>query len=391
MPLYEYKAYDAGGKKVKGLIDAPSQASAHGKLKKQGYFPTDISQDTGRSYTSTSAGADMIFALEQLCTLLRAGIALPEALDSLVNQLENDQLKRAFARVKVHLEEGDSLANSLATEGVFPPVLVKMVEAGEAVGTVEIILERYADFMEKEMEFREKIISSMLYPVIIMVASFSLIFFVLTYIAPTLVKIFASFHQEMPLATRILLHVGSFLRNNFVLILLIIALGVFSYLKIIPREAKDNLILRIPFFNTIHIYIQMSRWSRTLAMLHGGGVSLLKALASSREVVDNRVIKKDLKMVEDYVQKGEGLGSALNRVPSIPSLVVQMTKTGEKSGELEKLLNTAALFYENEVDKRLSVFFKFLEPAVIIFLGLVVGFVAISALLPIFEINKIIG
>jgi type II secretory pathway component PulF len=136
--------------------------------------------------------------------------------------------------------------------------------------------------------------------------------------------------------------------------------------------------------------IEVSRWAKTLAMLHGGGVTLVKALSSSREVVDNSILESELKKVEDYIHKGDTLGHALSRIPIMPQLVVQMAKTGEKSGELERLLNTAALFYEKEVDKKLSMFFKLLEPAIIMFLGIVVGFVVVSALLPILEINKLI-
>jgi type IV pilus assembly protein PilC len=286
--------------------------------------------------------------------------------------------------------EGHSLAESLATEQVFPPVLVKMIEAGESVGAVDRILERFAVFIEKESAFKEKVVSSMMYPATIILASFGLIFFVLIYIAPTLVKVFSSFHSELPLPTRIMISSGTFLKDNIVFLALFLGFLIFGYLKLIPKITRDNITLKIPVFGTISLHTQMSRWARTLSMLHGGGVSLLKALASSREVIDNTYLKNQIQMVEEYVQRGEGLGSALSRIPVVPTLFVQMTKTGEKSGELEKLLNTAAQFYEKEIDKKLSYFFKFLEPAVIIFLGLVVGFVVLSALMPIFEMNKLI-
>ncbi|MFP4497705.1 MAG: type II secretion system F family protein [Vulcanimicrobiota bacterium] len=390
MPLYEYSAYDTAGKITSGLIDAPSQASAFGKLKTRGFFPINVKEDTGRTFGSKVPVTDMVFALEQLATLLKAGVPLPESLDSLVGQLDNEELKRSFARVKVHLEEGQSLAHCLGTEKSFPPILVKMVEAGESVGAVETILERFSGFMEKESSFKEKVLSSLLYPMIIMVASFGLIFFILTYIGPTLIDVFRSFNSDLPLPTQVLLFVGSFLKNNIILLGILAVILVVVYTRVIPQKTKDTFIQKIPFFGTIHTYSQLSRWARTLAMLHGGGVSLIKALASSREVVDNTVIRNELENIEDYVQKGDTLGMAMSRVSVVPPLVAQMTRTGEKSGQLEKMLETAAVFYEKEVDKKLSIFFKFLEPAIIMFLGLVVGFVALAALLPIFEMNKLI-
>jgi type II secretory pathway component PulF len=390
MPLYEYKAYDGIGKISSGLVDAASLASAHGKLKRQGLFPIEINKESERTYRSSVPPSELVFALDQISTLIKAGMPLPEALDTLVSQMSNEELRRSFARVKVHLEEGQSFASSLASEKVFPPVLVKMVEAGESVGAVDKILERFAEFIEKETAFKEKILSAMMYPVTIMLASFGLIFFILIYIAPTLVGVFSSFHRKLPLATQILLFAGNFLRSYSVVLVPLFIILVVVYFRFVPRQVRDKVLLKIPIWGNIHLQTQMSRWGRTLAMLHGGGVTLLKALASSREVIDNTVIKGELQHVEDYVQKGEGLGSALARIPSVPSLFVQMTKTSEKSGELERLLNTAASFYEKEVDKKLGLIFKFMEPAIIVFLGLVVGFVVIAALLPIFEINKLI-
>lgn len=390
MPLYNYKAYSPDGKSLTGLVDAPSRTSAFGKLKNQGVYPIELNEETARSHRGRVNTTDMIFALDQLSTLLKANIPLPEALGSLFDQLDNPELKRAFARVKVHLEEGDSLANSLSTEKVFPRVLVKMVEAGESVGAVDIILERFTGFMEKQNAFKEKVTSSLIYPMLIMFASFGLIFFILVYIAPTLVDLFKSFNKELPLPTQVLLFLGSFLRGNIMIIGAGIAGSIYVYFKVLPKITRDSFVMKLPFFGSIHKNVQISRWARTLSMLHGGGVTLVKALSSSREIVDNVVIENELKNVEDYIHKGDTLGNALAKTTIVPKLVVQMAKTGEKSGELERMLNTAALFYEKEVDKKLDMFFKFLEPVIILFLGGVVGFVIIAALLPIFEMNKLI-
>jgi general secretion pathway protein F len=390
MPLYEYKAYNVSGGRVSGLVDAPSRGSAYSKLKKQGLFPSEMAEESGGGTRAPVPSSELIFALDQMATLLRAGVPLPETLDTLSQQVGNESLKRGLTKVKVHLEEGESLAGALAEEGVFPPVLVKMVEAAESVGTVDLIMERYSQFLEKESAFREKVISSMMYPSIVMVASIGLILFILTYIAPTLVQVFSSFKTDLPLPTKVLLWVGSFLKSNFALLFTLFFVAILTYTRLVPRSLKDALLLRLPVVGEIHRYVQMSRWAKTLSMLHGGGVSLIKALSSAREVIENVEMNTHFKAMEDYIQKGQGLGAALSRIPGVPPIMVQMTKSGEKSGELERMLNTAANFYEKEVDRKLTMFFKFLEPAAIMILGGVVGFVVLSALLPIFEINRLI-
>lgn len=393
MPLYEYKAYNRQGKGIDGIIDAPSRKSAYDKLKKQGCFPYEVAEDKGShlvARTFSVSRDNLAFSLTQLATLLSAGMTLTAAIDSLIMQVEDKGLSRAFARLRSHIAEGKSLAKAMEGDKIFPPLLVRMIESGESVGNLELILERYADFLEKESGAVKKIVGALVYPAVIMTASFGLIFFILTYVAPTLVEVFEGFHQKLPFITSVIIFLGTFLKKYIILIAIVIAGAVFIYLRYIPRRIKDTIKARLPIVGRAYRYLVLSRWARTLGMLHGGGVTLLKALETARGVVDNVVFEEELKTVEKSVEKGQSLSLALSRLTFFPPLLIQMVETGQQSGELEKMMNVVANFYEKEMDRRLSVFFQLLEPLLILVLGVVVGFVVVSILLPIFEINRLV-
>jgi general secretion pathway protein F len=393
MPLYEYKAYNQQGKILGGLLDAPSRKTAYEKLKKQGFFPFDLKEERGLAIfgrSSTVSRDNLGFALTQLATLLKAGMPLTQALDSLYMQVEDKNLSRSLARVRSCIQEGQSLADALRGDRIFPNLLVSMVEAGEAVGNLETILERYSDFLDKESTAIKKMVGAIIYPSVIMCASFGLIFFILTYVAPTLVEVFEGFHQKLPLVTVVLISVGMFLKTYSIVLLVLLVLAIFGYIHYVPRRFKDSLKVNIPIFGRAQRYMLLSRWARTLGMLHGGGVTLLKALGTAREVVDNEGFEKELETVEKSVERGQSLPQSLARLSFFPPLLVQMVETGQQSGELENMMNVVANFYEKEMDRRLTLFFQLLEPAMILFLGVVVGFVVVSILLPIFEINRLV-
>lgn len=392
MPLYEFKAYNESGKIISGVIDAASRNLAYEKIKQKKYYPIKLKEEAGARGVGFLflKKEELVFALSQLADLLKAGLPLAAALESLYLHLESENLRRSFARLKVRLEEGESLSRALAEDLLFPPLLVKMVAAGESVGMLEDSLKRFSGFLEKEIEFQKKILSSLLYPAIIVLASLGLVFFLITYIAPVLVEIFEKLKRGLPLSTKILLFTGTFLRNNIIFILAGLILLIFIYFKFVPRKNKDKLKLSLPFYGWLSKYGILSRWAKTLSMLHAGGVSILIALESCQEIVNNIIVRESLGIIAKKVEKGETLSSAIRSQKFFPPLLAQMIETGEKSGELSKMLDSISSFYEKEIDRKMGLFVQLLEPAVIIILGAVVAFIIISILLPIFEINKII-
>ena len=392
MPLYQYKAYDKNGAMAGGVIDAASSELAFEKVKNLKLFPVSISEERpSQGFSLFSERRDeILFSLTQLASLVKAGLPLAKALESISAHLENDKLKKSYSRLKVRLEEGLSLSSAMQEDRIFPVLLVKMVQAGETAGALESSIEKFAEFTEREENFVKKVMSSLMYPVIVVIASILLITFMLVYIAPVLVDIFSKLKKNLPLSTKVLFIMGDFLRNNYVYIIVIIVLLFIIYFKFIPRDVKDKLKLKIPFFGWISRNIIFSRWSSTLSTLHSAGVTILVALENSADVVTNSYARSVLRKIRNKVEKGLTLSEALRSEVFFPPLMSQLAETGEKTGELSKMLDELSLFYEKEISRRLNIFIQLLEPSVILILGLAIGFIVVSILLPIFEINKFI-
>ncbi|MBR0518306.1 type II secretion system F family protein [bacterium] len=388
MPLYEYYAYNRAGKLSTGLIDARSNKNAYEKLKANNLFPQKISVDSKPVSKSALTNDRLSFVLVQLATLLKAGVPIDRAVDSVLGQTDSKDMSRVLARIKTFILEGKSFSGAMKEEKSLPPLLIKMAEAGESVGNLETILENYALFLEKESESAKKMVSALIYPTVVVCASVLLILFILTYITPILSDIFNSFGRQLPFISAILVSFGTFLKNNFLILFVLIVLSIFIFTKYVPKKVKDDLKILFPYTGEAYKFMVYSRWARTLGMLHGGGIPLLKSLESARKVTDNESIEKDLVYVENKVEKGESFSKALSIV--FPPLIVNMVETGQQTGELAKMMNSVADFYEKEADRKINIFLKLFEPAMIIALGITIGFIVISVLLPIFEINSIV-
>jgi general secretion pathway protein F len=390
VPLYEYEAYTVQGKTSRGVIEAATQAAAFEKLRAQGLFVAALHEEAAPARAGKVPVEVLSFTLLQLATLLRAGIPLPQAMETLTGQVPHPTLARALSRLRARLQEGTSFADALAEVEIFGALLPRLVAAGQSVGTLEVLLEEYAQFLERGQAFRQRISGALIYPVIILLACSGLLVFVLTQVTPTLVRIYGSFHMKMPLATQLLLAVSDLMRGAGPYLGVGLLLGLYVLVKVIPPARRDGLLLRIPLYGAVTTWTQMARWARTVALLHRGGVPLVKTLHSAGEVFENQAMGQAMKTVEVEVERGTSLGAALRRIPEVPSLVAQMAETGEKSGELASLLVAAAEFYEKEADRTLQSFIKLLEPGMIVFMGLVVGFLVMAVLLPIFDIHQMV-
>jgi general secretion pathway protein F len=390
MPLYEYQAVNAQGKASTGLIDAPSRTSAYERVRGLGLFPSQINEEGAREIRGKSNPESISFTLVQLATLLRAGVPLPQAIDSMVSAVPDRVLQRALARIRVRLQEGTSFAQAVSETAVFGPLLGRLVSAGANVGQLDVMLEEYAHFIERNQEFKNRITGAMVYPIVIMFACLALITFVLTNVTPTLTKIYSSFHMGMPWTTRVLLGAGTAVKQFGIFAVLLAMCGGVVFFRFLSPRTRSGIIMRIPMMGQIHLYTQISRWSRTVALLQKGGVPMVKALSSARETLESPALNEAMSGVEKQVERGDSLGATLRRIPLVPPLVSQMAETGERTGELDVLLTAAALFYEKEADRKLSVFVKMLEPAMILLMGVVVGFIVFSVLMPIFQINRMV-
>lgn len=386
MPLYQYTATDAQGKQLKGLIDATSSVQAHQKLKSQGFFPTLVQEDLGKRGRAASSEA-LAFTVLQLAALLRCGIPVDEALESLLLTEENPRLRIALARIRVKIREGSRLAAAMASEEVFPSMLVRMVEAGEETGKPGEILGRYADYLKRDAEHRQALAGALSYPIILSVMSVLLMAGLLYFLTPVLKEMYSSLGADPPWITNLVLGIGGWLQNWGLWLGLAVIVGTYLLKWLIPEGTKARFWLGVPLLGPMLLCGLMERWSRTLGMLHHSGVPLVRALQLSREALDNAALNELLTVAERSVERGEGLAGSLARVYLIPPLLQQFMRTGEKTGEFDTMLESAADFYQRELDRRRSLMVRFLEPALIVFLGIMVGGLVISVLLPLADIS----
>lgn len=387
MPLYAYIATDRTGKKVQGYIDAASKSVAYQKVKSRGLFPTKLDEDVSRA-SKAVAGESLAYSLLQLSALLRAGIPLDEALDSIAEFDEDPVMRAALKRVRVRLREGTTMTQAMVEESAFPPMLIRMVQAGEESGQSAEILGKYAEFLKRDIEHRRALVSALSYPIALVVLSLVLMTGLLYFLTPVLKEMYESMNLDMPWITSSLIAVGEGVGTFGPFVVPGAIVGIYLLLKVFPRRALDRMKLSLPLVGQMLRCGLMEQWSRTLGMLHQAGVPLVRAMELARESLGNESVKTELEVAERAVERGDGLAKALGRVTAIPPLLHQFLRTGERTGELEAMLLSAAAFYERELARRRGLLAKFLEPALIIFMGCIVGVLVLSVLLPLAQISS---
>ena len=332
----------------------------------------------------------------QLATLIGAGLPLVPSLSALIAQMRNPTLKTTLARIKDEVNEGNSLTQSMSHfPEVFPDLYVNMVRAGEASGTVNLVLERLADFSESQQTLRTKIRSALAYPIFMFFVGGGVLFFLITFVVPNITNIFQDMHQTLPGITVLLIVVSGFLKAFWWIIGLALAAGVFGFRYTIRnteqgRHLWDSFKLKAPFFGDLNQKLAVSRFTRTLGTLLQSGVPLLAALEIAKNVVNNSVIAEEIRRSARDVEEGQNLSAPLSRSGFFPPIAVEMISVGEQSGNMEGMLFRIAKAYETEVEANILLLTSLLEPAMILTMGVVVGFVVISVLLPIFEMNQLI-
>lgn len=407
MSVFEYIALDEKGNQLKGFVDAPGVAAARQKLREENIYPVEINQAETKKETAlsgtlkinlwerVSAGQVAVFT-RQLSTLLGAGMPLVPSLSILMQQEKNPLLKKSLAQIREKVNEGKSLTEAMSEfPKIFQPFYLNMVRAGEASGTINLVLERLADFSENQQALMNKIRSALAYPIIMMIIGTSVIFLLMTFVVPKITGIFTDMNQALPLITLILIQVSHFLKSFWWLILILLAVSVvfFKYMTAGTDTGKrtwDNARLKIPVMGQINRKIAIARFCRTLATLLQSGVPLLVAMEIVRNIVNNVVIGDAIHQAARDLEEGKGLSGPLTKSGLFPPLVTEMIAVGEQSGTLEVMLNRIAVAYENESQANIMVMTSLLEPVMILIMGLVVGFIVVSILLPIFEMNQLV-
>jgi len=407
MSIYEYTALDEKGRESKGFVDAMSVAAARQKLREEGVYPTEINQAVDKKDTALTgvlginlwqrvSTKDVSVFTRQLSTLLGAGIPLVPSLSVLIAQTKNQLLKQTLAQIREQVNEGKSLTQGMLNfPRIFPPFYVNMIRAGESSGTINLVLERLADFSENQQALMSKIRSALAYPIIMLFIGSAVIFLLMTFVVPKITGIFTDMHQTLPLITIVLIAISNFLKSFWwlILILLAAAIAAFKYMTTGTEAGKrlwDTAKLKIPVWGQVNRKIAIARFCRTLATLLQSGVPLLSSMEIVRNVVNNILIGEAISKASKDVEEGKGLSGPLTQSGLFPPLVTEMVAVGEQSGTLEKMLNRVATAYETESQSDIMVMTSLLEPLMILVMGLLVGFIVISILLPIFEMNQLV-
>lgn len=410
MPVYEFRGFDAVGKAVKGVRDADSAKGLRTILKREGVLATEV-KESGKSADGEKAGGllgkevnftflqrvsveDLGITTRQLATLLQAGVPMVDSLNALIDQTENAALKRILSQVKTDVNEGSSLADAFAKHKAFDHIYVNMVRAGESSGTLDVVLERLADFKEGQAKIQGEIFGALMYPLIMVFVGFVNITIMFTVVVPRITKIFEHAKVQLPLTTRLLIWTSSTVRDYWWLLLVLGVGGFFLFRRWLSTEKGraqwDAITLKLPIFGSLRRMIAVSRFARTLGTLLSSGVALLTALDIVKNVVANAVLARTIEVASDAIREGEEIAPPLKRSGEFPPMVIHMIAIGEKSGQLEAMLNRVAIAYEQRTDVKLKGLMSLLSPLLILMMGGAVGFIVFSILTPILQMNTLV-
>jgi general secretion pathway protein F len=338
---------------------------------------------------------DLAIATRQLATLIGAGIPLVDSLTALVEQIDQPRLKRIMGMVKQKVNEGSSLADALAEHPkVFTELYVNMIRAGESSGALDVVLTRLADFTEAQAQLRSKIIGAMLYPAIMVVVGMVIVGILFIVVIPKVTTIFEDMNVTLPWTTRILIVLSSFARDYWYLVLFgvpALAWGVRLWVRTPGGRAWwDRFQLKAPVFGKLIRMLAISRFAKTLATLLASGVQLLTAMDIVRNIVSNTLLADVIDKAREAIREGESIAAPLKRSGQFPPLVFHMIAIGEKSGQLEEMLQNIAKSYESQVETRVNALTSLLEPVMIVAMGVGVAFIVFSILMPIMQLNTFV-
>ncbi|HMY56743.1 MAG TPA: type II secretion system inner membrane protein GspF [Pseudomonadota bacterium] len=433
MPVFRWKGYDGKGKQVQGVRDSESPRTLRQALKREGIMLSDVSEaqvGVGKSkkkasdsqldtvgqglfvgllvalrlgfvaqafaeYRRTAKPMEIAVLTRQLGTLLRAGVQLSESLAALIEQAEDPNLKQVMSDVKVQVNEGLPLSSAMARHpGCFGELYVNMVTAGETAGNLEAVLLRLADFLESQNKLRAKVMSAMMYPIIMTVLAVGILTLLMTTVVPKVTAIFADTGRALPLNTQILIFIST-LVSDYLWLLLIIGIGSFVAFRRWVSTPKgrlswDTFKLRVPVLGGLERKVAVSRFAKTLSTMLASGVQLLRAMEIVKNVLGNTVLMNVIEQARESIREGESIAAPLKRSGQFPAIVCHMIAVGERSGQLEQMLENVSGAYDLEVETQLERLTALLSPLMILGMGGAVFFVVTSIMLPIMQMNDFV-
>lgn len=415
MPVYEYKGLDGGGASVNGTIDADNPKVARARLRKQGVFPTDVKEQTGKGSTGSGFNREIDLSqylefiterdvnnmTQQLSVLINASVPMAEALSALVDQTEKKKLRVVLSKVRERVNEGITLADAMAEHPkVFETLYISMVRAGEKTGALAVVLKRLAKFSEEAVKLQGQIVTALAYPALMALVGTLLITIIFTTVLPQMRTMFDSFlgkggQSSLPLVTRVVFFVGDML-TSWGWVVPFVVFGLFTLFRRwvatdSGRHTFDSFKLKMPVFGRMNRLVAVSRFCRTLGTLLLSGVPIVSALAIVRDVVGNVVISDTIQKASISIQEGQSIARPLKESEQFPPMVIHMIQVGEKTGELEQMLNLIADSYEEEVENTVAGAMAILGPLTILAMGGTLFVVALGLLLPMQQLTQSMG
>ena len=400
MEAFQYQALDAAGRAVSGVVQADTARQARSQLRAQGLLPSTIGPVHARErarqrWSRGISGAELSLVTRQMATLLASGLTMEQSLNALIEAATEPVTREVLTGVKTEVTSGLSLAGALgAYEKSFPDFYRALVHGGEESGALPTVLQHLADYLDARQAMKQKTGLALLYPILVTIVALSIVIGLLVYVVPQVVQVFQQSRQSLPLLTRGLIAVSDFLRAAWPYLATLVVAAVFGFRWLLRRDAERRrwhaLLLRLPWLGALIRGVNTSRFASTLAILVGGGVPLLSALASGARVMTNLVMRDAVEHSIERVREGASLARALGETRAFPPLLIHLIASGEVSGKLENMLDRAAHLETQALERRLAVFLTLLEPVMILVMGGVVLMIVLAILLPIIEINQLV-
>lgn len=397
--IYIWRGRTEDGIIVTGETEAENEGEVLLALRKSGIIPRYVREKTEkRAFTfGRVSPKDILFFTRQFATLFTSGVPVVQAFDALTEQIKNKTFKKVLIQMRNDIEKGSSLADAMKRHPrIFSSLFVNMVRAGEEGGMLDKVLQRMAEYFEKMIKLKRKIVGAMIYPSLVIAVAVAVVAIIMIFVIPTFAKLFSEMGLDLPLPTRITIAMSNFMAKSGIFIFFGIA-GFFIFLKFLRRSEKgkkltDRVFLKIPLLGAILLKSSLSRFSRTLGTLLGSGVPILSSMEISARASGNKIIEDVVIEMKEDITAGKSLTEVLKSKPEIfPPIFIQMVSVGESTGATDEMLNKVADFYDEEVDNAVANLMSMLEPALIVFLGITIGFIVVSLYLPIFKLGEIAG
>lgn len=395
MAKFKYRAMKPDGSKIDGEYTGSSRDEVMSMITSNGYYPLmveEVSESTKieLNFKKKVTTKDIAILCRQLYTMIDAGVSINNSLHLLANNMTNKKLKEVLYEIEDDVKRGEMLSESMKKyKDVFPPLLIAMIESGEISGNLDTMMLRMSAHYEKETKLNNKIKAAMTYPAVLSVVAIGAVMFIMTFVMPSFIEMFESEGVVLPLTTKVLLGTSGFLSENLLVVGLFIVIMVvaFSYYKKSEHGiyTLSSLKLKLPVIGDLNKKIIVSRFTRTLSTLVVSGVSLIQAIPVVAGVLNNKVAEDALMKVREEVVKGEGLSNPIRATGIFPEMLASMITIGEETGQLDEILNKTADFYDEEVEQAIQTTTALIEPLLIVVMGVVIGFIIVSILLPMFN------